>query len=96
MAYAILSTAILLVTVTRAHRPIDCFNEGNLLGWSTQYEGEPYEKSDLDKIELVDREHELTSIKVCRDRSVNYIRGVQVSYGQFNGAGEVVDAISLN
>ena len=86
----------LLIAVTWAHRPIDCFNEGNVLGWTTQQEDVPNEKSDLDVIMRVNREHELTSIKVCRTRSENYIRGVQVSYGQFNGAGELVDAVSLN
>ena len=91
-----LLVSLLLMAVTRAHRPIDCFNEGNVLGWSTQQEDIPNEKSDLDLIMLVDREHELTSIKVRRTRSENYIRGVQVSYGQFNGAGELVDAVSLN
>ena len=91
-----LMASLLLMAVTWAHRPIDCFNEGNVLGWTTQQEDTPNEKSDLDMIIRVDREHELSSIKVCRTRSENYIRGVQVSYGQFNGAGELSNAVSLN
>jgi len=37
----------------------------------------------------------LTSIKICTDRAQTYVRGTQVSYGKFNGIGEIIDAVSL-
>lgn len=38
----------------------------------------------------LDVDHILTSIKVCTDRQVSIVRGVQVSYGKFDGDGEIV------
>ena len=79
-----------------AHRPIDCFKEDNLLGGAQQYEDDPFDRSDFDLLLNLDRLHLLTSVKVCTDRALTYIRGVQVSYGKFLGNGEIVDAVYLN
>lgn len=38
----------------------------------------------------------LTSIKVCTNRQVSKIVGVQVSYGKFEANGEIFGAVSLN
>jgi len=53
------------------------------------------EASDLDLLYGLDKDHELTSVKVCTDRSVTYVKGIQVSYGKFDTSGEIIEAISL-
>ena len=68
--------------VTNAHNPIDCFSEGLLLGGLQN--GTFEEGSDLDSIEQLGIDHQLTSIKTCTDRGNNYVRGVQVTYGRFD------------
>ena len=49
----------------------------------------------MDKLILVNREHELTSMKVCTNVGLSYIRGIQVSYGVFDGSGELTNDVSL-
>ena len=44
----------------------------------------------------LDLDHELTSIKVCTDRAVTFVKGIQASYGKFDGKGEIIEAVSLN
>ena len=92
------STILLFLTasVTMGHRAIDCFKEGNLVGGAKKNGSFPFESSDLGTVLTIGKDHELTSIKVCTDRAVTYIRGIQVSYGKFNGIGEIVEAVSLN
>ena len=84
------------VPVAYGHRAIDCFKQENLLGGAQQYEDDPYDRSDQDLVLSLDSNHELTTIKVCTDVAVTYIRGVQVSYGKFSGTGEIFDAVRLN
>ena len=43
----------------------------------------------------MDKDHDLTSVKVCTDVRKTYIRGIQVSYGKFNALGELFDTVSL-
>ena len=84
------------VPVAYGHRAIDCFKEENLLGGAQQYEDDPVDRSDQDLVLSLDAEHELTTIKVCTDVAVTYIRGLQVSYGKFSGTGEIFEAVRLN
>ena len=44
----------------------------------------------------LDKDHVLTSIKVCTDRAVTSVKGIQASYGKFNTNGEITDAIQLH
>ena len=92
---------MLLLSLTRAHMPIDCFEKSVLVGDSRSVDdiqlvgGTLVETSDLELIERLGPDHELTSVKVCTDRAVTYIRGTQVTYGIFDAAGEIVKAVSL-
>lgn len=52
--------------------------------------------SDIDKLELLSAGLKLTSIEVCTNRAADRVRGVQVSYGQFNEKGEVVEGVAMN
>ena len=84
-----------MVPVAFGHRAIDCFKQENLLGGAQQYEDDPLDRSDQDLVLLLDAAHELTTIKVCTDVAVTYVRGVQVSYGKFAGTGEIYQAVKL-
>ena len=42
----------------------------------------------------LDLDHVLTSIKVCTDREDTFIKGVQVSYGKFEGT-EIIEDVDL-
>ena len=44
----------------------------------------------------LDLDHVMISMKVCTDRAVTFVKGMQASYGKFNGKGEIVEAVSLN
>ena len=87
---------LLTTSVTWGHKAIDCFNQGILQSGLKKNGVETVEISDKDLVLLVSKDQELTSIKVCTDRAVTFIRGVQVSYGQFNGIGEIEEDVSLN
>ena len=78
----LLSAISLMATVTNAHDAITCFKESALYGGPTVDEEKV---TDLDKLLLLDLDHVLTSLKVCTDRQVTKIKGVQASYGKFNG-----------
>ena len=82
-----------LVSVTRAHDAISCFSESSLYGGPTT---DLSKMTDLDMLLKLDLYHVLTSIKVCTDRAVTFVKGMQVSYGKFNAKGEIIEAVSLN
>ena len=84
--------AVVLATVTVAHDAINCFQESLIMGGSTEASNQ---MTDLDEIEAIDFDHVLTGIKVCTNRAVTFIKGVQVSYGKFSGDSEIVEAVSL-
>ena len=92
MIKAILIIAVLAV-VCRSHDAIECFIESLSLGGPGQ---NLLKRSDLDLLSQLDLDHVLTSVKVCTDRQVTFIKGIQASYGKFNSEGETVDSISLN
>ena len=83
----------LVVTVTKAHNAIDCFQDSVIFGELNIDEGD---SSDIDYLLKLDLDHVLTSIKVCTNRQVTYIKGIQASYGKFSTNGEIVEAVSLN
>ena len=88
----------LLNTVTFAHAPIDCFSQSVILGKDlkklpdsivlgndeSKLPDYVYTNTDLDRILQLTSQHLLTSIKVCTDRAVTYVKGVQANYGLFN------------
>ena len=82
-----------VATVTDAHDAITCFKESAFYGGLT-VDQSTY--SDLDLLLRLDLDHVLTSIKVCTDRAVTFVKGTQVSYGKYNGKGEIIEAVSLN
>ena len=90
------SMIMLFMSVSRAHMPIDCFEKSVLVGDSRSVDdiqlvgGTLVETSDLELIERLGPDHSLTSVKVCTDRAVTYIRGTQVTYGIFDSIGEIV------
>ena len=49
----------------------------------------------MDFLIKLDKDHVLTSIKVCTDRAVTQVKGIQASYGKFNTNGEITEAIPL-
>ena len=88
-----LVSAAFLATVTDAHDAITCFKESAFYGGLT-VDQSTY--SDLDLLLRLDLDHVVTSLKVCTDRAVTFVKGVQVSYGKFNGKGEIIEAVSLH
>ena len=53
------------------------------------------ETSDFELIEKLSTDHTLTSIKICTDRAVTGIKGVQASYGLFDQEGEISNSVSM-
>lgn len=39
---------------------------------------------------------DVTSMKVCTDYAVTFVKGIQVSYGSFNGDGEIINSLNGN
>ena len=83
---------MMVATVTIAHNAIDCFQESVMFGSQSHLQAQ---KSDMDFLIKLDKDHLLTSVKVCTDRSLTQVQGVQASYGKFNTKGEITDAITL-
>lgn len=52
--------------------------------------------SDIDELLLLGTDHVITSIKVCTNRAKTQLKGMQVSYGKFNRAGEIIDPVLLS
>ena len=88
----LLLTAFLSVT-TEGHDAISCFRESAFYGGMTVDQSQ---YTDLDLLLNLDLDHVLTSIKVCTDRAITFVKGIQASYGKFNGVGEIIEAVSLN
>ena len=88
-----LAVSLLICDFTKAHRAIECFEESLLLGGTNV---NTREMTDLDMLLNLDQDHVVTSVKVCTDRAVTIVKGAQVSYGKFNGAGEIESAVSMN
>ena len=86
---------MLFATVTRAHLPINCFTEGAILGPTPTSDDSLVENSDLSLITSLRKDHQLTSVKVCTDRNITYIKGIQVTYGLFTNLGEITEAVNL-
>ena len=83
----------LSATVTKAHNAIDCFQDSVIFG---ELAIDEQNASDIDFLTKIDLDHELTSIKVCTNRQVTYIKGIQASYGKFTTNGEITEAVSFN
>ena len=74
----------LIAKEVNGHLPIDCFVTGPIIGAQGNPDSEIVESSDLDLLKNLGPDQILTSIKVCTDRAVTYIKGIQASYGEFN------------
>ena len=83
--------AVTTTQVVKAHDAIECFLESLLVGGPGGAVNEA--RSDLDLLLSIDLDHVLTSLKVCTDRQVTFIKGVQASYGKFNTFGEIIDSV---
>ena len=85
--------AVSFMIGTEAHKAISCFDESTLQGGANE---NTEALSDLNLLLSIEELHVMTSIKVCTDRSVSLVKGVQISYGIFNGDGEIESAVRMN
>ena len=82
--------------LVEAHNAIDCFQTLPLKGGSGTTDI-LVESTDLNRVDLIDIDHTIKTVKVCTDRKEAQILGVQISYGKLDEAsGEISEAVSMN
>ena len=85
----------LISSVTLGHKASQCFEQGKLLGGASEVTN-ALTFSDLSLLKKVGADHIITSVKVCTNRKLNLIKGVQVVYGKYDDQGEIIDPILMH